>query len=393
MADYTPASLHAMDLVGDELADRTVATLFERGEMAKFNNLMRWFNTSGQDLPEGLPEAARAYLNDTRLPPDWVDWELMEKGRLFLADNDVHISSALAFFAMPIVCALPPVARLMSTTHGLEYPSRRMAATGQLVVYLTQPNAFEPGGRFIPAAQKVRLLHAAIRHHLVREGLWDEAPLMPVSQQHLIGGQIAFAVGGADALYRLGIHMTEEGVDAFYYAWRVVGAMLGVDQAVSPPDMASGRAFWDQYLLRNLGPSPEGAELMRHLIELYQAGVPGTLLDPLVPAMTRYLVGDTIADWLEIPRSPWDAGAIGVAAFVNLIERIEDTGPVPAWLLDQAGRLTSKFQFTSLTKGRVMQYSIPDSLKGEYGVQTKVARTGRWAPPWVAEYKQAPQRP
>ena len=387
--DYTSESLAALDRVGDELADRTVATLFERGEMAKFNNLMRWFNTSGLPLPPGLPDAAREYLEETRLPPDWVDWEVMERGRLFLADNDVHISTALAFFAMPVVCAIPPVARLMSSTHGLKYPSRRMAATGQLVVYLTQPNAFEPGGRFIPAAQKVRLLHAAIRHHLVREGMWDDANAAPISQQHLIGGQIAFAIGGADALYRLGIHMTEEGVEAFFYAWRVVGAMLGVDQAASPPDTASGRVFWDAYLLRNLGPSREGAELMRGLIAMYQAGVPGTLLDPLVPAMVRYLVGDTTADWLEVPRSRWDIGARGVARFLNLLERIEDTGPIPAWFLDQAGRMTSSMQLSSLTKGRVMAYSIPDSLKAEYGVETKAARTDRWAPPWVEEYRQA----
>ena len=78
--DYTSESLAALDRVGDELADRTVATLFERGEMAKFNNLMRWFNTSGQELPPGLPDAAREYLEETRLPPDWVDWEVMERG-------------------------------------------------------------------------------------------------------------------------------------------------------------------------------------------------------------------------------------------------------------------------------------------------------------------------
>ena len=389
--DYTAESLAALDRVGDELADTTVATLFERDEMGTFNDLMRGYQTSAQNLPEGLPEAARAYLEQTRLPPDWVDWEMMDKARLFLADNDVHISTALAFYAMPTVFAVPAAARLMSTTHGMQYPSRRMAATGQLVTYLTQPDAFEPGGRFMPAAQKVRLLHAAIRHHLVREGMWHEEPAVPISQQHLIGGQIAFAVGGLDALYRLGIHMTEEGVEAFFYAWRVVGATLGVDQAVSPPDMASGRAFWDQYLLRNLGPSAEGAELMRQLTAMYQAGVPGTLFDPLVPAMIRYLVGDTIADWLEVPRSPWDVGARGVAAFLNLLERIEDASPIAARLLDQAGRMTTSFQLTSLTKGRVMQYSIPDSLKSDYGVNTKTA-TARWTPPWVEEYRRAAGR-
>jgi hypothetical protein len=48
-------------------------------------------------------------------------------------------------------------------------PSKRMAETGQFTVHLMQPDAFEVGSRFIPAAQKVRLLHASIRHRLARE--------------------------------------------------------------------------------------------------------------------------------------------------------------------------------------------------------------------------------
>ncbi|CAM5396133.1 hypothetical protein SVIOM342S_09374 [Streptomyces violaceorubidus] len=47
-----------------------------------------------------------------------------------------------------------------------------------------RPDAFEAGGRFIPAAQKVRLLHAAIRHHLKRENRWDaEALGVPICRR------------------------------------------------------------------------------------------------------------------------------------------------------------------------------------------------------------------
>ncbi|GJF25764.1 hypothetical protein SHO565_63280 [Streptomyces sp. HO565] len=38
---YTETSMDALRRHGDELADAVVATLFERGEVGKFNSLMR----------------------------------------------------------------------------------------------------------------------------------------------------------------------------------------------------------------------------------------------------------------------------------------------------------------------------------------------------------------
>ncbi|MFF1481566.1 oxygenase MpaB family protein [Streptomyces sp. NPDC058301] len=374
--------MDALRLAGDELADATVEALFSRGEVGKFNTLMRWFNQSGQPLPEGLPVVAREYLETTAQPPDWVDWGEMERARLFFIDNNVHISTALSFAAMPACYVVPHVAKLLSATHSLEYPSKRMAETGQFTVYLMQPDAFEAGSRFVPAAQKVRLLHASIRHHLRREGLWDEAALgVPICQEDMIGGQMMFSIQVLDALDRLGVHISNEGADAYYYAWRVVGAMLGVDQGAVPPDLTAARDFSDLYMARHMGPSEEGVRLTRQLIDLYEEVVPGTFFDPVVSAVIRFLIGDTAADWLQVPRSAWDSAVKLGPALLGVLERIEDVSPLGAWGLDYLGKLTTRFEIASLTRGRVMQYAIPEHLKSAYGVESAKPRTDRWTPP------------
>lgn len=379
---YTEASMDALRTVGDELADATVATLFERGEVGKFNTLMRYFSTTGQPLPDGLPSVAREYLRETATPPDWVDWGEMEKARLFFIDNNVHISTALSFASMPACYVVPHVAALLSATHGLKYPSKRMAETGQFTVHLMQPDAFEAGGRFIPAAQKVRLLHASIRHHLRREERWDTAALgTPICQEDMIGGQMMFSLQALDALHRLGVHMSTEGADAYYYAWRVVGAMLGVDQDHVPKDLGQARAFSDRYMVRHMGPSPEGADLTRQLLDLYEEVVPGTFFDPVVGALIRHLIGDTCADWLQVPRSPWDTAVGAAPALLGVLETIEDRSPLGAWALDRLGHLTTRLELSSLTRGRVMHYAIPEHLKKDYGVPSGVPPTARWTPP------------
>jgi hypothetical protein len=378
---YTTESMDALRRRGDPLADRTVDELFAQGEVAKLNTLMRSFSRSGAGLPDGLPPAAREYLEATRLPPDWVDWDIIERARLFFVDNNVHISTALAFSAMPAGYACRPLSRLLSATHSMEYPSRRMAETGQFTVYLMAPGAFDAGSRLIPAVQKVRLLHASIRHHLRRESTWDEAAWgVPICQEDLLGALMGFSINVLDSLQRLGIHVSQDGAEAYYYAWRVVGAMLGCDQAAAPVDLDAARVFGDLYMIRHLGPSDEAVRLTRHLIELYEDVVPGTLLDPIVPAMIRYLVGDTIADWLDVPRSTWDTIAKVVPVFLGILEQIEDSGPVGRWLLDRAGSLATNLELTSLTSGRVMHYAIPEALKREYG-QPPGSRTKRWTPP------------
>jgi hypothetical protein len=376
---YDPSDMDRLRRYGDELADATVAAMFESGEIGRFNTLMRYFSTGGQDLPEGLPEPAREYLEATSMPPPWIDWAQMEQARLFFIDNNVHISTALSFASMPACYVVPHVAQLLSATHSLKYPSKRMAETGQFTVFLMQPDAFEAGGRFIPAAQKVRLLHASIRRHLAQEGRWDVARLgTPICQEDMIGGQMLFSLLVLDSLERLGIQMSTEGAESYFYAWRVVGAMLGVDQAHAPADLESARRFLDRYLTRHMGPSPEGADLTRQLIELYEEVVPGTFFDPIVSAMIRHLIGDTCADWLDVPRSNWDAVAKVAPSLLRVVESVEERSPFGEWGIDRLGHLTTVFQLSALTRGRVMHYAIPAELKQEFGVPN---RRARWTPP------------
>ncbi|MEU7631104.1 oxygenase MpaB family protein [Nocardia sp. NPDC049220] len=379
---YTHASMDALRHYGDELADTTVATLFERGEVGKFNTLMRNVSAAGAPLPDDLPDVAREYLNETATAPSWVDWGEMEKARLFFIDNNVHISTALSFAAMPACYLVPHIAKLLSATHSLAYPAKRMAETGQFTVYLMQPDAFEAGGRFIPAAQKVRLLHATIRHHLSRENQWDiETFGTPICQEDMIGGQLLFSLLVLDSLHRLNIHMSVDGAEAYYYAWRVVGAMLGVDQTHAPQSLAEARQFLDTYLTRYIGPSEEGSHLTRQLIDLYEEVVPGSLFDPIVSALIRYLIGDTCADWLRVPRTAWDTAVKAVPNCLGVLETIEDGSPLGAWALDHLGKLTTVFELSSLTRGRVMHYAIPEHLKKDFGVSSARSHTNRWTPP------------
>ena len=104
---------------------------------------------------------------------------------------------------------------------------------------------------------------------------------------------------------------------------------------------------------------------------------------PLVPALIRYLIGDTAADWLAVPRSNiFDHLVPAAPVVLGALEDAKARSPIAAMILDRFGALTTTFELSSLTRGRVMHYAVPEHLKGEYNVPK--ARNLRWSPPPVS---------
>ncbi|WP_342365014.1 oxygenase MpaB family protein, partial [Streptomyces afghaniensis] len=127
--------------------------------------------------------------------------------------------------------------------------------------------------------------HASIRHHLERENRWDTTALgTPICQEDMIGGQMFFSLLVLDSLHRLGIHMSQEGAEAYYYAWRVVGAMLGVDQDAVPKTLEEARAFLDLYMIRHMGALRGGPAPHPAAHRPLRGGRARVLLDPIVSA-------------------------------------------------------------------------------------------------------------
>jgi hypothetical protein len=125
-------------------------------------------------------------------------------------------------------------------------------------------NPFSGGGGFVPAVQKTRLIHAAVRHFITESGQWDiEADGVPICQQDLL-------------VALLGIH-----ADTY-------------DEAL---------ALNDSLVEASYAASPEGIMLISGLVALYRQLMPGKAFDSIIPAMVRRVVNPEVADYLQVPDS------------------------------------------------------------------------------------------
>ncbi|MFC6089874.1 oxygenase MpaB family protein [Saccharothrix lopnurensis] len=361
---FDAAAFDALKFQGDPLADAVVADLVATNRVSVVNEVLEHFRANDQPIPEQLPDLVRDFLVATDNPPDWVDHDRVARAYGFFVDDGVHVASVLTFGAMVNCYAQPRASRVLTLTHGLNQPHRRLSETSQFVMNMMGRDAFGSGGTFVPTIQKTRLIHAAVRHFLTTSGRWDvEADGVPVCQQDMVGALLIFSVQVIEGMRRIGISVTEEEAADYYYVWRVTGAMLGIPVEALPESLEEARELSTAVVEAAYGPSPDGVVLTRHLLDLYERLFPGKVFDGVVAAMVRQVVNPEVADWMEVPNSRgWGRVVSTGARLVRALERSEDNSALATAILDRAGALLLGGSVRDLTNGQSTTLSIPTDL-------------------------------
>ncbi|GGM71812.1 hypothetical protein GCM10011609_04450 [Lentzea pudingi] len=357
--------LQALKYEGDPLADAVIAHLVETGSLNEVNRVLAEFRGNDEPVPAHLPPVVRAYLLATDDPPEWMDEERVARAHEFFVDDGVHVASVLSFGAMVNCYAQPRPSKVLTLTHRLNQPHRRLSETSQFVLNMMEPSAFGTGGSFVPTIQKTRLIHAAVRYFVGRSPEWDhEADGVPVCQQDLLGAMLIFSVQVIDGMRRIGISVTDTEAEDYYHVWRVAGAVLGIREDAMPETLREAEELSNTLVRASYAPSAEGVELTRNLVELYEKFVPGKAFDGVVAAMVRQVVDEEVADWLEVPHSKgWTRAVRTGARVMGVFERGEDRSRVARAVLDKAGDLLLGASVRTLTDGQSTTLTVPACLR------------------------------
>jgi hypothetical protein len=314
---WSAARLEQLRAAGDPLADRVVGELAASGELGQINGLFRMLIHSGDPLPSELPPVAQEFFRSSAALPDWTDPLKLEQAEGLFARHGFSVATALFCSSLPQCFAFPDGARVLGATSSFERDARRrLLETAQFIFDVASPPGLSPDGRGVRAAQKVRLMHAAVRLHLGRRG-WDTAgDGVPINQQQLLGTMLSFSLLVADALRALGFEVRDDEAEAWFHLWRVTGVLLGIDPDHLPEDLADGERLMgrlrDQFWAR----SSEGISQAHATLAVMQQALPGRQFAGLPAALVRHLAGDRCADLLELPRAPWSRWFVRGGAFL-----------------------------------------------------------------------------
>ncbi|MGH3624791.1 MAG: oxygenase MpaB family protein [Sciscionella sp.] len=362
--------LEALKFEGDPLADAVISEMVASGEVAAVNLVLDELRANDQPIPENLPPRVRQYLIETDCPPDWTDVQRVARAHEFFLDDGMHVASVLSFGAMVNCYAQPRPSRVLSLTHRLEHPHRRLSETSQFVLNMMAANPFSGGGGFIPAIQKTRLIHAAVRHFITESGQWDlAADGVPICQQDLLGALLIFSVQVVKGMRRIGIEVTEQEAEDYYHVWRVAGALLGIRADAMPETYDEALTLNDSLVEASYAASPEGIVLTSGLVALYRELMPGKAFDSIIPAMVRKVVNPEVADYLQVPDSrTWRRVVSAGVKVMRVFERAEDDSILARKVLDKAAQLLLNINLRQLTNGQSTTLEVPKELADRWSI-------------------------
>ncbi len=364
---WSDALLDAMRQRTDPIADAAVAEILDTGQTVAVNALLSTLFRSDDPLPAGLPDAARRYFEQTEALPGWAQAEKIAAAQQLFTRAGWEIAAGLFCSSLPQAYAAANGATVIAQTQGMtRHVRQRILETAQFLFDVVDEGALEPEGRGVRTVQKVRLMHAAIRHLLITrpQPKWDAQRLgLPVNQEDLAGTLMTFSAVTLDAMKRLGVEVHATEAEGWLHLWKVVGHLMGIEAQLLPADLIEADLLMDAIRDRQWAPSPEGRALIAPLIQMMDTYFPGQLLDGIPVALVRYLAGDHCADTLGLPAADWTRVLVGVAAFAG--ELIDD--PTPGDRLSRLFAVASHrlMEAVVLTEreGKHAQFRIPSCLK------------------------------
>jgi len=365
--EYTNAILDALRLEGDPFTDKIIAEIEAAGEVDAVNLIIRHLIANNQPVPDQLPPVLQQYLAATDNPPAGVDYARLNRGAAFFQTHGLPLSLALSTATLVECFAVKKAVQVLAATHRFDHPQRRVLETTQFALYLMSKDSFTPRGKFIRCVQKVRLMHTAVRYLLLRSGTWPQAEMgVPLCQEDLLGALMLFTVEALRGLDRVGLVVTPEQAEDYYYIWKQAGLMLGIRPDIIPPTLADSKALLDLMEVRHLGRSDEGVALTKALMDYYESLMPIAAFDGAVPAMIRAFTGDTIADMMEIPTTSMEWV---VAQAFRLGREINKEDLHDALMRHIVGKLSYALVLAdfSMVKSHIrIHFDIPEDLRASW---------------------------
>lgn len=376
-SSYNPTFLQAFRQQADPPADELISALVEQEGPAKAKEVFDLLIRRVEMPLTELPTLVQDYWATHRKLPDRLDARQLALAQQFFLDHGPKLLLILYYKSLPLLYSCANGAEVLAHTARLDRPdgdwrifTRRIAETGQFLLGVMKPGALTDGGEAVQLIQKVRLIHASIRHFIQRDE-WDTATLgLPINQEDLAITLCSFSISALDGLARFGVQVPTEQQEAYIHTWAAVGEMLGIVPALIPADVQQARALEQAILDHQSGPSLAGQTLTSALVQFGKETLRLRQLASTPESLIRFLAGDEIAEHLGLTHLPGCLGAIVpelIASYFRKGERLEErSAPALRLLFDELSRLSMQAMVGYFDNYKQRGFVIPDEYRNHW---------------------------
>jgi len=187
--------------------------------------------------------------------------------------------------------------RLLSHGGSIDPLARRLMETAQMVVNVLSEGGLAKTGSGVITLQKVRLIHASIRHYLkagqYNNAKWDTQKYgEPINQEDLAGTLMSFGPVIIAGLKRLNIELSDTQIEDYTHCWKVVGSLMGIDEQLIPDTYQDGLDLATKILQHQGEESEAGKALTQSCIQFMNALTPGNAFNEVPEYFISYFLED-----------------------------------------------------------------------------------------------------
>jgi hypothetical protein len=270
---WTDVFLSGLRRQGDPLADDYLRRFVADNELGNIRRVFAEMD-SNDDVPPAktFPELSEFFATTDAIP-SFVDPARILHGETVFEKHAFTGALVLLTKSLPEGYAAPNLSIILNLSGNLRtHPYKRLLATLQTVVNVSSFHGFQNGGRAVITAQKLRLLHAGIRHLTLRYRPDFEPKCgVPVNQEDMLGTIMGFSYLVIEGMRTLNVGLSSQEEEDFFYVWRVFALMMGVHPADNPgsfdfipENVRDAQAFYEAYRRRHYvdaDKNPDGVAL------------------------------------------------------------------------------------------------------------------------------------
>ena len=359
----------------DPLADAVARDFAELGRARSRALLDRALQEGIGAVPDA-PGSLRALFAQLDHVPVWVDWAALDRASDVLFRTGFIGGTVLGAKSLVTGYCSPGGNKPLVFTGQLERSTRvgyRIAETCRFVVDVCERGGMRRFGRGFASTVRVRIMHATVRHLIAESGKFDESAWgVPINQHDMVATTILFSQAYLEGIRAFGFALTPEEADDFLHLWRYNGWVIGVEPELLPGNETQALRLADLITTTQGPPDDDARMLVRSFVES-PMNVAGD--DPksrtiarrqvaLGYGFTRSLLGDEMADALELPRTPTRFILPSVRRVLERMERVGRRVPGYDAKLIHAGRRYWDTTIELALAGRIAQFMPPAELEG-----------------------------
>jgi|WetSurMetagenome_2_1015567.scaffolds.fasta_scaffold91610_3 hypothetical protein len=286
---WTDEFLDQLRRESDPKADDAVEQIIRDGEAQGIGVLFGRMDVNDEIPPVvHFPLLATFFGTSGRLPAD-VDIDRIHRGEDVFQAHAFTGALALLAKSLPEGYQAPNLSIILNISGDLQtHTYRRLLGTLQTVINVSTCHGFQDEGRAVITAQKLRMLHAGVRHLTRRYRPDYEARYgVPVNQEDMLGTVLGFSLLVIEGWRTLKIGLTQQEEEDFLYLWLVFARMMGIhpagkheSTAYIPVDVADASDFYRAYERRHYvdgSRNPDGLALASANLSMLEGLVPPSL--------------------------------------------------------------------------------------------------------------------